>query len=373
MITDMNIFSIEKPEVEMIMVHLMGDHESSIEIPVKFADYAGDRVVCIAEAKGKRSTVYRMTGTKGTFALKITESEIGSMQHADAVQEIKFLYELQFVSSVINLIDDVEIERGDTAYTYLLEPYLTSLDNYVKEYDIPDLEKFTICRDICEAVMTLFERGIIHLDLKPANIFFDEKHNVVIGDFSSAMFLEELPDQSIMRGTPMFMAPEAYSMGKLSEKSELYSIALMLYWMLNGYKLPFENTDERELAIYKRLAGTVFTVYDRDKLFPTLNFDTHLIPYNSALMRKIVWLIVDACNFDVNERTEKVETLWGQIEDVIDLIRQRYSHEKLEIPVAMRKDYYPGNDSHLALEMSQTLPVIDEEWYDFDDTPGLFD
>ena len=74
MLSERNLFLIEKPEVEMIMVPLMGDHESSIEIPVKFADYAGNRVVCIAEAKGKRSTVYRMTGTKGTFALKITES-----------------------------------------------------------------------------------------------------------------------------------------------------------------------------------------------------------------------------------------------------------------------------------------------------------
>lgn len=65
-----------------------------------------------------------------------------------------------------------------------------------------------------------------------------------------------------MRGTPEYMAPEVYQEHHCSECSEIYSIGLIVYYLLNERKLPFvedvTNSKQRELATYKRLAGTDF-------------------------------------------------------------------------------------------------------------------
>ena len=86
--------------------------------------------------------------------------------------------------------------------------------------------------------------GVVHRDIKPDNILFDEDGNVALTDFgiATARFHGRLTASGRAMGTPHYMSPEQ-AMGKLVDgRSDLYAVGLLIYEMLLG-KLPFDGED----------------------------------------------------------------------------------------------------------------------------------
>jgi serine/threonine protein kinase len=87
-------------------------------------------------------------------------------------------------------------------------------------------------------------RGVVHRDIKPDNILFDEDGNVALTDFgiATARFHGRLTAAGRAMGTPHYMSPEQ-AMGKLVDgRSDLYAVGLLLYEMLLGSP-PFDGED----------------------------------------------------------------------------------------------------------------------------------
>src|SRR5258708_27444208 len=80
-----------------------------------------------------------------------------------------------------------------------------------------------------------------HRNKKPANILFDRDNNLYLTDFGIVTWLGEKPeyDGHIM-GTPHYIAPEIFE-GYVDERSEVYSVGILLYQMLTGY-VPFDGS-----------------------------------------------------------------------------------------------------------------------------------
>ncbi|WP_309672792.1 serine/threonine-protein kinase [Gemmatimonas sp.] len=86
--------------------------------------------------------------------------------------------------------------------------------------------------------------GVVHRDIKPDNILFDEDGNVALTDFgiATARFHGRLTASGRAMGTPHYMSPEQ-AMGKLVDgRSDLYAVGLLLYEMLLGHP-PFDGED----------------------------------------------------------------------------------------------------------------------------------
>ena len=122
----------------------------------------------------------------------------------------------------------------------------------------PSREKaIEIARQICLGLAAAHENKVLHRDLKPANIMIDGRGRVRITDFGLAGFLDELEHTETRAGTPAYMAPEQLTDGKVSVRSDIYSLGLILYELFTG-KGVFDTNDIEELK-RKHTSGTVST------------------------------------------------------------------------------------------------------------------
>lgn len=101
---------------------------------------------------------------------------------------------------------------------------------------------------LCAALDHAHDRDVIHRDLKPANIFLTADGRVKITDFGVA----HLQDERITRtgftvGSPPYMSPEQLLGRPLDRRSDLFSLAVMIYEMLTG-RLPFAAATDSSMA-----------------------------------------------------------------------------------------------------------------------------
>lgn len=97
----------------------------------------------------------------------------------------------------------------------------------------------SITRQICEALRVAHKKGIVHRDLKPQNIMIDNDGQVYTMDFGLAKSLEAQEDDLSrgIVGTPQYFSPEQAKGEKADQKSDIYSLGIVLFEMLTGKKL----------------------------------------------------------------------------------------------------------------------------------------
>lgn len=92
---------------------------------------------------------------------------------------------------------------------------------------------------ICKALAVAHTQGIVHRDIKPANIMILSDGSIKIADFGIAHVSDSnLTQEGAMIGTPHYMSPEQFMGHKIDGRSDLFSVALIVYEMLTGEK-PF--------------------------------------------------------------------------------------------------------------------------------------
>ncbi len=114
---------------------------------------------------------------------------------------------------------------------------------------LPGDKAVDIARQLCAGLSAAHLRGVLHRDLKPANVMLDGRGRVRITDFGLAGLVGRIPGGEIRAGTPRYMAPEQIAGAEVSEKSDIYSLGLVLYEMFTGRAaFTAESVDE-----YRRL------------------------------------------------------------------------------------------------------------------------
>lgn len=133
----------------------------------------------------------------------------------------------------------MEYVEGESLHTYL-------------GHSRPSLRRaLDITRQLAEGLAAAHAAGVVHRDLKPANVLIESGGRVVITDFGIARAFQDV-DTSIqtggLLGTPAYMSPEQIAGERIDARTDIYSLALILYEMLSG-TLPFASSTPMATAL----------------------------------------------------------------------------------------------------------------------------
>ena len=256
---------------------------------------------------GSIGTVFKISGSGKDYALKVMDCGKNEGKYRIAKKEVEVLEQLKGAQHIVSVFDTSEVEDNDGRTVFILEEYGVLMPEYIKNTEISISGALRIIIGIADAILECEKRGVVHLDIQPNNIFFNQIGKVMLGDFNSALFLNELGIEKRNRGTLAFMAPEVYRKGECSVISDVYSLGVLMYWLLNNGEIPFLSGDKDEVAIYKRLAGTVFP---------------ELSAISEDLRTELELIINRACAYEKLERYLGIENFIAELTRVWKLINE---------------------------------------------------
>ena len=139
-----------------------------------------------------------------------------------------------------NIVAITTAEKQDNVFFIVMEyVHGETLENLIAARGALDLNRaldFT-CQ-ICNAVDHAHGQGVIHRDLRPANVLITDHDMVKVADFGTSRFLEIAAHGTTVIGSPPYMAPEQFH-GKAVFASDIYSLGVTMYQMLTGI-LPYD-------------------------------------------------------------------------------------------------------------------------------------
>lgn len=168
----------------------------------------------------------------------------------------------------------------------------------IKQYagSIPEEKVIKVGMDICSALILCESKHIVHRDIKPENIMVSEFGDYKLGDFGIARTMYHTT-QATIAGSDRYMAPEVITRKEYGKEVDIYSLGLVLYWMLNNRKRPFIDADyipsneENEQAQLRRVTG--------DPLPP---------PKDGS--RKLQNIVLKACAYEPKDRFSSAREMY---------------------------------------------------------------
>ncbi|MFL5617940.1 MAG: protein kinase domain-containing protein [Gemmatimonadaceae bacterium] len=216
-------------------------------------DVGGGRYTLKREiGRGGAATVYlaRDERHERFVAIKVLHPELS---HAIGAQ--RFLREIKLTASLQHPHILPIHDSGETAdQLYYVMPYIEgeSLRQRLSADNRLSIEEAArIGREVAGALAYAHERGIVHRDIKPENILFSGGH-AVVADFGIARAIdrasEKITQQGTITGTPAYMSPEQARDRAFDGRSDVYSLACVLYEAIGGVP-PFPgDTPQQQLS-----------------------------------------------------------------------------------------------------------------------------
>ena len=203
---------------------------------------------------------------------------------------------------------DRSVGEVDQWIVFILMELLTPLNIWLREKNISEQLVIKIGVDILTALEYCANKGIIHRDIKMDNVLVNKNDVFKLGDFGESRFSTNIVTRSHNpHGAEAYAAPETIR-GEFSIKSDMYSLGIMMYYLLNEETFPYMKLDDKNLddVEYNNACEEACRTRNRstDPLPP---------PINGSLAMKSI--IVKCCHPDTTKRyhtpTEMKQALEG--------------------------------------------------------------
>ena len=192
--------------------------------------------------RGGMGVVYRahQPSLDRTVAIKLLSSDL--IGDPDGVR--RFRLEAKSVAKLnhpnITQVYDIEEEEN---LIYLVMEYVDgeSLDGLITKSVLTESRCLKIVADIADALHFAHEKGIVHRDVKPANVLMTSDGRVKVADFGLAYLIDReggTTRTGFLVGSPNYMSPEQATGQKIDRRSDIYSLGVVLFRMLTG-RVPF--------------------------------------------------------------------------------------------------------------------------------------
>ena len=218
------------------------------------------------------------------------------------VNEYSLMREMNGAANVVNC-DDFRIVAHDDNIGWdifikmeLLTPLTKALGKQPSDEQV-----IQIAKDMCGALILCKKYGIIHRDIKPQNIFVSKNGDYKLGDFGIAKTIEKTSGGTKI-GTYKYMAPEVYNNQPYNLTADIYSLGLVLHWMLNERRSPFMPlppapavASQEDEARAKRFNGTP-------------------IPAPAHGSEDLKRIVLKACAYDSKDRFQSAEEMLSALQ-----------------------------------------------------------
>jgi len=195
--------------------------------------------------RGGMGVVYLAEDTRlgRKVALKVLPPYLGTGPRARR----RFATEARAVSALDhpNIATLYESDATDEGQLYMVFAFYEgeTLQERIRRGPLPPAEAVTIATGIAEGLAAAHRNGIIHRDVKPSNVLLSDGSEVKLLDFGVARIAgEEVTATDARLGTVAYMSPEQAGGEPLDERTDLWSLGVVLYEMVTGTR-PFRDAD----------------------------------------------------------------------------------------------------------------------------------
>ncbi len=215
-------------------------------------------ITALRQATGNRYRVLRRIGSGGMADVYLVEQEtlgrplVLKVMHAhlardDEMRE-RFRREAEAAARLVHPLICVPFDYGEVGeMVYLIMPHLGGgglAELLARQRTLAPERVAEIGAQVATALDYANRHGVVHRDVKPDNVLFDEDGNAYITDFgiATAQFHARLTASGRAMGTPHYMAPEQAMGRTLDGRADLYAVGVVMYECLVGFP-PFDAAD----------------------------------------------------------------------------------------------------------------------------------
>jgi tRNA A-37 threonylcarbamoyl transferase component Bud32 len=249
--------------------------------------------------KGRDPVLNRLTAIK-----TIRFSDEFDDEKVDTIKS-QFYREAELVAKLShpNIVTIYDVGE-DLDLTFLAMEYLQgeSLEKYVHKHQLLSIKQcLNIIGQACDALEYAHQHGIVHRDVKPANIMLLGDGSIKVTDFGIARATTSTKTRTgIIKGTPYYMSPEQTKGKEISGRSDVFSLGIVFYQLLTG-RLPFDG---------ENMAAIMYQITSVNPTPPT--------EYKPNISKPILTVLNRALEKDIDQRYARAKEMGKHIRMILE-------------------------------------------------------
>ncbi len=225
---------------------------------------------------------------------------------SDIAEENAIMADLKGHSNIVSYEDHTIIPHEDgIGYDILIRmELLTSLTDHLMKHSMSEDDVIKLGIDLCTALEICSQKNILHRDIKPGNIFISDIGDYKLGDFGISRTVEKATTELSKKGTFAYMAPEVYRGDTYGPQADIYSLGIVMYYLMNRNRTPLLPPPPNEITHHQRMDAV------------NRRMNGAVLPFPSESSPELASIILRACAFEPAKRFASASQLREALEEL---------------------------------------------------------